>query len=337
MKQTLLCFVGICLTNASTTGAPPVLLTKPIVADGMLMTTTVESSSNSEFVCGISGAESADDILNSIVFIWAAAERCNPSHSAVQCSVDVSYALESVLGMTNSILKAAQGCTDRWKGTHLKCKLSLGKLAEGLAGVAATSSAIALHCPKHKEVQEKPLLPKTSHDWLVYRHQLAHCFVDVKSLMKGIMKAVVGLTSASTDCSADPYGPKCVRGSLQVIAAIASMGEYISGAVGHCSSPVNQDAACGSEILGLLKELSSLAKAGDSIYSHCTLNEAERLYLQTDVNSQTPHEAAANLGIIVLTSLIPLTVVFSFVAGMRLATAHMSDTEGNAKFTKGVE
>jgi len=283
-----------------------------------IVTTTVPST-GSKVACALHGAESADDLLDSIVFIWAAVERCGRTHDALHCAVDVSYAIESVNHMINTILKAVQKCGVAFQGAHAKCGLAVGELTESFAGIAAVSSGIVEHCPPNSGATTGGPAIMAGRNTVNFPHKFAHCIVDMKSLVKAILKATLRLVTLKDNCQDNPQGRYCARNVLQVVGAFAGMGEFIAGAVGHCSQVTNQNAACASEIIGLLRQLSNLGKAGTTLSKECALSEAERLYLDTgddDLETETTGSNFMNMG---LTALIPVTAVLSFVVGRRIA------------------
>merc|ERR1719230_1603729 len=93
-------------------------------------------------------------------------------------------------------------------------------------------------------------------------------------------------------CSSDSK-KDCVHNALHVVAAFASMGEFIAGSVGHCSKPTNDDAACASEVLGLLRELHDLGQSGERMSSMCFSETPQRLY-DDDKGGKEPSSALMN-------------------------------------------
>jgi len=115
----------------------------------------------------------------------------------------------------------------------------------------------------------------------------AMCVVDVKGIMKHLVKAIQSLNVIKKKCK---HGDeKCAHNILKVVIAFGGLGEYISGAIGSCSqadfggkfgSDGNKDGLqkldlavtpqCASGISGLVKALAKVSKAAVdlSIESH---------------------------------------------------------------------
>merc|ERR1712178_228046 len=105
--------------------------------------------------------------------------------------------------------------------------------------------------------------------------------------------------------------------------AFTEIGEYVSGAVGHCTVPTNHDAVCASDVIGLLRETAGLAEAATSVATECQLSEAERLFLASDEvempKAAAPVPASTNFMTMGLAALLPVAAALSFVAGRRMA------------------
>merc|ERR1719201_1913474 len=106
------------------------------------------------------------------------------------------------------------------------------------------------------------------------------CVVDVKGTFKHLIKSIHSLQHIKKECKHG--GQKCARNALAVIAAFGGLGEYISGAIGHCAkadfgakfgenSNGNENGladlnlavnpTCASGISGLVKALAKVSKA----------------------------------------------------------------------------
>jgi len=292
---------------------------------------------DNQLVCSLQGAESADNLLDSILFIWAAVERCGDTKLVVDgsgakmkggtptlCAVDVSAAIKSVNAMINFILKAVQTCTGALQQRHAKCLMGVGRLTEIFAGLSEKSAGIVAHCPGPNR---SPLI-ENHPTWLSHAdrnkglmrfpHKFAHCIVDVKTLLKSVLKATMHIISLKDNCQDNPQGRQCSHNILQVIGSFTEAGEYISGAIGHCGMPTNHDAVCGSDILGLLHELARLGDAGTLMSKDCALTDSERLFLESG-KDEIPQAAPGNFMNFALLVFIPFVAVLSFVAGRRMA------------------
>jgi len=271
--------------------------------------------------CSINGIQIADELMNSIVFIWQGVLRCGkPGHDAAECSVDVSNAIQSVSGMINVILKTVNNCGAAFNPREI-CLASVTELTAAMAGVAATSSGIAEECPK---TSMKPL-PALANglDGGKFNHALAYCMIDAKGLIKAVLKMSVRIADASELCKpgAAYSEESCTTGILGVLDAVGQMGQFIAGVVGYCSEPnMNQPAVCASQVLGLIRNLQTLSFTGNKMSEACSLSSAERLYLDnTQKGVKTPDTTASNSPTFALAALLPVTGIMSFVAGRRMA------------------
>jgi len=288
---------------------------------GVILTTSQAKLSTSDVAtCAINGVEAADELVNSVLFIWQASSRCGRASTAA-CSVDVNSAIESVTGMINVILQALQRCGGVLKGVKERCGLAAGEVTQSLAGVAASSSGIAENCHKGEIRPVEGL----QHEFLVGSNhmspKLASCVVDIKSMTKAVLKASLGFATIKTNC--DESSDACVGNVLYVVSSMAELGEYIAGVVGQCSTPENHEAACASDVLGLLRNLAHLSASGTELAEACSLTAAERLYLENGNGAQA--EAGTNTRFLsfALAAFLPITAVLSFLSGRRMAKPRM--------------
>jgi len=278
--------------------------------------------------CAINGVAIADELMNSIVFIWQGVLRCGKDgHDAAECSVDVSNAIQSVNAMINVILKTVDNCGGAFNLKE-KCGMAVGELTAAMAGVAATSSGIAEHCPK-TAMEPVPGLSDGLNGG-EFNHALAYCIIDAKGLIKAVLKVSVRIADASEDCKIADASQlsQCTAGILGVLDSVALMGEYIAGVVGHCSKPnINQKAACASEILGLIRNLNTLGFAGAKMAGTCGLNADQRLFLDNAKKGiETPDTTNSNLPTFALAALLPIAGLMSFVAGRRMSAFRQTRT-----------
>lgn len=284
---------------------------------GVISTTSqAELTTSDVATCAINSVEAADELVNSVLFIWQASSRCGRASTAA-CSVDVNSAIESVTGMINVILKALQRCGGALQGVKERCGLAAGEVTESLAGVAAASSGIAENCHKGDihpvEGLKQEFLVGSNH----MTPKLASCIVDIKSMTKAVLKASLGFATVKTNC--DESSGDCVGNVLYIVSSMAELGEYIAGVVGHCSTPVNHQAACASDILGLLRNLAHLSASGTQLAQACSLSAAERLYLENDKDAQAEDDTNTRSLGFALAAFLPITAVLSFVGGRRMA------------------
>merc|ERR1719253_1494536 len=111
-----------------------------------------------------------------------------------------------------------------------------------------------------------------------HNQKFGHCIVDIKGSMKSIFKAIKRIMTVRENCD-DGSSKHCYHNSLKVVAALASVGEYLAGAVGHCQTGFNADAYCASQVMKEVNELDNLAKAGVAMARDCHAESDSRLYL----------------------------------------------------------
>jgi len=150
--------------------------------------------------------------------------------------------------MINVILKAVDKChglhTD-----HKKVGLAASKLTRAFAGVAAASGGLIQKCPSI--FGGKPHGNNFAHGDAVY------CTVNLKSTAKALFKAIKALMKISKHKHQD------AANALKVVEAFASLGQYLAGALGHCTHTLDETKlGCGYYVQGLISDLAKVAEAG---------------------------------------------------------------------------
>merc|ERR1719478_1694233 len=84
--------------------------------------------------------------------------------------------------------------------------------------------------------------------------------------MKGIMRALNSLITVERNCHEGTR--PCASNVLKILSTFAALGEYLSGAVGHCTANAGV-AKCGSEVQMLVHQLARVAKSGIDLSEHC--------------------------------------------------------------------
>jgi len=284
---------------------------------------------HSTFQCSLNGGEAADSLMDAMVYIWASVERCEHTPNTVECTVDITSAIASVTDMINFILGAVQSCGGGLQGEHAQCGKAIGHVTSSLAHITASSAGIVEHCPNSNRpaIKDYEALQAVKNT-IFFRHNLAHCILDVKSLSKTLFYASGTLVELKTSCQdKGQKNGQCTYHILQVVSAFAWMGKFIAGAVGHCSRPMNDNAACASDVMGLIGDLDYLGSAGEAVHKFCTLSDSQRLYLEKSLHGDTKvSENGSNFMNIGMVAFIPVTAVLSFLAGRRMK-ASASDSE----------
>lgn len=267
--------------------------------------------------CVLDGAEAANELVDATIYIWAAVKRCDGKHEALHCEVDITSALESVQSMINIILRAVEKC-GRLNTVNRKCGLASSRLTESMAGIAAASGGIIQKCPNDMHVTHTEHCAcakgtpgcSCAHKWS--HDNKAMCVVDLKDSMKSLMKSIVYITKLK---KTSEDGGAMTGNALGLVAALAGLGEYVAGAVGHCSHKAVM-IECGSAISELIKDLTKLAEAGAAMKTVCAPTEGvvpltapERLY------ENKAAAAAGSTPNFVLAAFLPIAAVVSFVGG----------------------
>jgi len=276
--------------------------------------------------CAIHSVTVADDLMNSIIYIWQGVLRCGEGHNKAECSVDVSYAIQAVTLMINTINKAVNGC-GQIMDNRAQCGIAIGEVTASMAGVAGASSAIAEDCPeKHLGEPVHGLGEALSGTSGHFSHNLATCIIDSKRLFFMVIRASAQIADASEQCKT-PGDKDCADAVIKTTIAVAAMGEMIAGVVGTCTKPDNQQAKCAAGVLGLLRNLVHMSNAGKALDGACEATAAERLFLENG-GSQAQAQAPTkdNLPTFALAMLLPITAVMSFVAGRRMAKSQRTPT-----------
>lgn len=257
----------------------------------------------------------ANSLLNSLDYIWASVERCKDTPNEVQCAVDITASIASINDMINHILGLATACDGKLDDSSAHCGKSVSYLTASIAHLATNSAGIAEHCPNdHRPV--KVAGQQTT------AHNMVHCLVDIKSFTKALFMASASFVGLKDGCP----GKHCTDVALGVVYALGGLAQNIAGSIGHCSNPVNDDAACASSVLGLVGSLAHVGGAGELIQHTCKSDA--RLYLE---NGRSVSDNGINYTNFGFAALLPITAVVSFLAGRRMKSARQFTSDAEAQ------
>jgi len=235
--------------------------------------------------CIVDGGEAMSELMDSAMFIWAASARCGKKGEEVKCEVDITSAIRSVNSMVNIVLKVVDQCGDLHIANK-KCTFSALKLSKNTAGLAAATGGLIQKCPgmaRDEEEKEKGE-GGSKKDWADGSQVL--CVVNLKDTAKSLFTSVKAMMKMRKGCKNLTTG-ECAENALKLVAALAGLGEYMSGAVGHCTHHRNEEPAeCSEEVNMLIQELSDIAIAGKDMSRECKPEETG--LLATVVEVQTP-------------------------------------------------
>jgi len=267
----------------------------------VLMLGAIAVASAGQTQCALDGAASVDSFANAALNIWAATKRCEEgkAHTAM-CAVDIASSIGAVNDMITTMVGAVDGC-GAIKSSHYECGMAIGGLTSASAALAASTAGMLANCPTGEK--QSPANPPglSTH--------LGSCVVDAKMSMTALFDAAHKFSAVKKESNA--------KNDLNVVSALANLGSFLAGAVAQCSvfeGKGNAAAGCASHSLGLVAALHNVANAGVNIADKCKVTAAERLYLEN--GEATPAGSSMPL---VLAALLPISAVFSFVAGSRFA------------------
>lgn len=214
------------------------------------------TTSQEKAECLVEGGEAVDDLLDASIFLWAASKRCGRPGEGVKCEIDVTSAIGAINGMLNTILGAANRC-GALHTANRGCGLSAGAMTKSLALLGAATGEIVQKCPKSSAIATH------SANW--NQSGLATCIVDIKGSAKSLFNAIESLTTVSGNCVKpglrESFG--CQTNGFKIMGALSGVGEYLAGAVGHCSKNVANPRGfnCASAVTALLHQLANLGKS----------------------------------------------------------------------------
>lgn len=249
-----------------------------LVLVGVLLTPSrAEEASTNPYgasgICIVNSVEVVNELLDSSVYIWAATKRCGEHGEPTQCEVDVASAVEAI---TKAITVMVEALTQCGQLSHTGCGVAVGNLVSSLAGIAAASGEITESCPP--EPPRKPcdtFIPTEGHPEGVPLLETALCVVDIKNSLRSIFFAARAFMTVKANCKHG--GEECAANSLSIIAALASLGGYVAGAVGHCSPiPPHPVPLCAKGILMLTRNIADVSEAGIEIKEECRRRRRRR-------------------------------------------------------------
>jgi len=309
----------------------------------LLVFTCIVASQADTGSCALDGGMAASDLLDAAVYVWASVQRCDfkkgPAQAdAIRCSLNVAAAVESVNGMINVIVKAVQRCGPL-KDESSMCGIAAGELTKSFAGLAAFSSGVIAKCPNmlnggkpmtnlvggaSGSLANSGMSPFSTGALAGAAGPLgfSYCLVDMKDAIKATFRAMKDVMAIRPDC-ADGDQVKCSRGAMKLMSALASIGQYIAGALGRCSRDVNLrvNGQCAEESAALAHHAFNVASAGDDVNMHCKANAA-RLY-ELEVQGEGS-STSSNALTFVLGASLPIAAALGFVGGSRLGKGRQS-------------
>jgi hypothetical protein len=220
--------------------------------------------------CVVDGGEAASDLMDAAIFIWGAKQRCGVDGLQVKCEIDIASATESLMSMTNTILKIVGRCGHDYDP---RLGRAVTRLIKALAGLSAANGGIKQKCFETWKTPgpcDKPEVTSGSH-WV--HGDKALCVLDVKNSAKNLLKTVKYFVKMEKKCK-HPGSHKCARNTMKSINGLLALGEWLAATIGDCRPPskMTKDAECSQEAIMLVHHLVKVAEASAEIhwFQHCS-------------------------------------------------------------------
>jgi hypothetical protein len=219
-------------------------------------------SLHKEAKCVIDGGEAASDLMDAAVFIWGAKQRCGEDGMKVKCQIDVASATQSVMSMTETILKIVGRC-----GHHFDPDLgrAVTRLIKAMAGLTAANGGIKQKCADSWKTPALDGMALPGKTWVHGGNAL--CVLDVKDSAKNLLKAIKYLVKMDKKCK-HPGSHKCAKNAMKAVGALLGLGEWLTASIGDChaADQLAHDAECSQEAISLVHHLVKVAEASMEIH-----------------------------------------------------------------------
>lgn len=253
--------------------------------------------------CSINAARAVDEMMDSIVYIWASVQRCSTPGSIINCEIDVASSAQSVNAMVNVLIQALKDCNGLETN---ECGVAAGYLTQASAGLAAAGGGVVDKC------HSKQSYGATG------RYQVALCIVNVKDATRSLLFAVQKIIQAQKVCKEDEE--LCAADSTYIVSAFSGMAQYISGAIGRCSkgplgSAHDINAACSEQATSFVRYASLFASSATKMSKACK-ESAARLY-EVRAKNLKVQGSSVNMVTFALLALLPMTGLMAYHGGSR--------------------
>lgn len=269
----------------------------------LLLLTTQTAAQLGSPQCSINAGRAVDEMMDSIVYIWASVQRCSTPGTVINCEIDVASSAQSVNAMVNVLIRALKDC-DGLKTNE--CGVAAGHLTEASAGLAAAGGGVIDKCHSKQDYGSNG------------RYQVALCIVNVKDATRSLLFAVQKIIMAQQACEKDEE--LCAADATYIVSAFSGMAQYISGAIGRCSKgPLGSmhdiNAACAEQATSFVRFASSFASSATQMSLACK-ESAARLYEVRAKNAKV-QGSSMNTMTFSLLALLPMTGFMAFYGGSR--------------------
>jgi hypothetical protein len=302
-----------------------------VASDSSSSSSTTTSSSN--LTCLVNTVGAVDQATDAATYIWAAYTRCGGVHqgtgsngdvSAIKCVVDVASAIQSADAMVIIILKALDTCGQLAGGAVKNCGLAAGVLAKNMAGLVAASASTLQLCPllagsTSWESTYLDILKNNTNPLSLFgglSHDGIQCIIDSKDAARSVITVVKQFMDMGTHCmnmSGQSDARPCAQDVLRLIGGLASIGNYVAGALGTCSiyhQPDTQSIAkyktgslCAQSALQLLDHTAKVAGAATDMSMACNFSSSSANNSSTSNTTQLFDQGMSKLTLLRLPDL----------------------------------
>lgn len=291
--------------------------------------------------CAMEAGEAVDHLVHSILYVWAASERCGSEGAPVTCEIDVMSTIHSVSSLADAVLKVLEGCGKlplRAELVGYECGKGVNALTSGSTGLAAAISGIAHRCPKMKPGTAWQAKPPA-----VTKIEPNKCIVDVGKIVSSSFKATKTLMAIKQVCTSSADPSECPLKSISIVSLIADVAAFIASSVRDCGGlhgmgvkgvgwAVSDDAAgCGEAILEMISSLNEIAAIGMKIPNMCHFDTSLPTLSAYDASDSDSLASRLSSGSVTLAlaAVLPISMVFSFFGGSRFAQSRMKPKDLN--------
>mmetsp|Transcript_57843 Transcript_57843/g.102769 ORF Transcript_57843/g.102769 Transcript_57843/m.102769 type:complete len:316 (-) Transcript_57843:80-1027(-) len=184
------------------------------------------------------------------------------------CTANLAGTIATFAAAGSFITQAVLNCDADYSHWQNNCATASLNLISGLSGIAANAAGIANACPESAaELRGETIFsPISVND----DTGVTNCVLTANQAAGFLGRAGILInTAATSSCVRDGhYSPAACSSVLtSALAAFASAGAMISGAISKCSKGVQWDAACSARIQGLTGSLLKVANFASSMAS----------------------------------------------------------------------
>jgi hypothetical protein len=174
------------------------------------------------------------------------------------------------------VLKALDTCGQLAGGATKNCALAGGVLAKNMAGLVAASASTLQLCPLlgGNSRRRKADFSTSTSLWDQSSNGI-QCIIDSKDAARSVITVVKQFMDMGTHCvnmSGQSDARPCAQDVLRLTGGLASIGNYVAGALGHCTSMHPEGTLCAQSAMQLLDHTAKVAGAGTDMSLACNFS-----------------------------------------------------------------